>query len=306
MDAHLRDLRYFVAVAEELHFTRAAERLHISQPALSKQIRQLERDLGFQLFEREHRQVALTDAGSLLLAQTRELLDHWDETLAEATRVAREAASLLHIGFQTSVAGPLYQAAVSLFRKRHSNWSVELKLHSWADPTAGLADRSSDVAFVWLPLPGRPQLHSQVLRHEPRRVALWPDHRLADRGELRIADLLDEPFVALPAAAGPARDFWLALDNRDSHPVRIGAQVETPDEAFEAVAARQGVVLLSEGNAELYSRPGIITLPVIDLTPAELAIAWRTDDRRPITLEFVDAAQQAAAAYPSSKMGTSS
>jgi hypothetical protein len=101
--------------------------------------------------------------------------------------------------------------------------------------------------------------------------------------------------VALPAAAGPARDFWLALDDRNGHPVRIGAEVETPDEAFEAVAARQGVVLLSEGNAELYSQPGISTVPVVDLAPAELAVSWRADDRRPVVREFADAAHEAAA-----------
>jgi DNA-binding transcriptional LysR family regulator len=137
-----------------------------------------------------------------------------------------------------------------------------------------------------------------MLRTEPRYVALWRKHPLASRSEVRIGDLLDEPFVALPPAAGVLRDYWLALDQRNGHPVRIGAQVETPDETFEAVAAKQGLALLSAGNAELYSRPGIVARPVVDLTPAELAVAWRADDERAILEAFALAAHEAIVACP--------
>ena len=298
MDVHLRDLRYFVAVAEELHFTRAAELLHISQPSLSKQIRLLEGNLGFPLFRRDRRTVALTDAGEALLPRAREVLGDWDRALAEATQRARAAAATLRVGFQTSVAGALYRLAVTCFRNDHPGWSVELKLHPWSDPTAGLLDDTSDIAFLWLPVPGQERLAWQTLRTEPRHVALSRKHQLAQRAELQISDLLDEPFVALPPAAGVLRDYWLAVDERDGHPVRIGAQAETPDETFEAVAAEQGVALLSAGNAQLYARPGIITRPVIDLSPAELAVAWRADDERPIIGEFNRSAQQVVTADP--------
>jgi DNA-binding transcriptional LysR family regulator len=298
MDVHVRDLRYFVAVAEELHFTRAAEVLHISQPSLSKQIRQLERDLGFSLLRRDRRTVSLTEAGEALLPRARDLLAAWEAALAEATERARAAAALLRVGFQTSVAGALYRLAVSRFTRAHPGWTVELKLHPWSDATAGLLDDTSDVAFLWLPVPGQEQLASQTLRTEPRHVALWQKHPLAQRAELRFSQLLDEPFVALPPAAGVLRDYWLALDARDGQPVRIGAQAETPDEAFEAVAAEQGVTLLSAGNAELYARPGVVTRPVADLSPAALAVAWRADDERPIIREFVASAQEATTACP--------
>ncbi len=298
MDVHLRDLRYFLAVADELHFTRAAERLHISQPSLSKQIRLLERDLGFALFRRDKRTVALTDAGEALLDPARELLSAWDQGTAEATRRARAAAAVLRVGFQTSVAGALYRIAVTHFTKQHPGWSVELRLHPWSDPTAGLLNDTSDVAFLWLPVPGQERLASRTLRTEPRHVALWRKHPLAKRTELRLEDLLDEPFVALPPAAGVLRDYWLAIDERDGHPVRIGAQAETPDETFEAVAAKQGVTFLSAGNAELYSRPGIASLPVIDLSPAKLAIAWRADDTRTVIRRFAEAAEHAVTLCP--------
>ena len=293
MDVHLRDLRYFVAVADELHFTHAAERLHISQPSLSKQIRLLERELGYPLFHRDRRTVTLTAAGEALVGPARELLGAWDAASAEAARRARVASTVLRVGFQTSVAGALYRLTVTRFTAAHAGWRVELRLHPWSDPTAGLLDDTSDIAFLWLPVPGQDQLRCETLRVEPRYVALWRRHPLAPRPELRIEDLRDEPFVALPPAAGVLRDYWLALDQRDGHPVRIGAQVETPDETFEAVAAKQGLAFLSAGNAELYSRPGIVSRPVVDLSPAELAVAWRADDQRAILDEFSQAARQA-------------
>src|SRR5262249_38016702 len=150
MDVHLRDLRYFLAVAEELHFTRAAERLHISQPALSKQIRALERGLGFPLLIRDHRSVSLTAAGEELLGPARDLLAAWDGALQRARRRAREAAAVLRVGFHTSVAGHLYRDAAAAFSAAHPGWHVALRLHHWSDASAGLAEGSSDVAFLWL------------------------------------------------------------------------------------------------------------------------------------------------------------
>jgi DNA-binding transcriptional LysR family regulator len=293
MDVHVRDLRYFVAVAEELHFTRAAELLQISQPSLSRQIRVLERNLGFALFQRDRRAVALSAAGEALLPRAREILGSWDDALAEATQRDRAAAAVLRVGFQTSVAGPLYQVTVARFNERHPGWTVELRLHPWSDATAGLLEGKTDVAFVWLPVPEAERLVRHTLWTEPRHVALWCTHPLAERSELTISDLLDEPFVALPPAASVLRDYWLAMAERDGHPVRIGAQAETPDETFEAVAAKQGVALLSAGNAQIYSRPGIVTRPVVDVSDAEFAVAWRAGDERAIVREFAQAAEEA-------------
>src|SRR5687767_3139346 len=102
MDVHTRDLRYFVAVAEELNFTRAAERLHITQPTLSRQIRQLERQLRVTLFERDRRTVELTEAGTALLAVSRDLLEHWREGL-DAVTVAAQPSGVLRLGLQTAL-----------------------------------------------------------------------------------------------------------------------------------------------------------------------------------------------------------
>jgi DNA-binding transcriptional LysR family regulator len=296
MDVPLRYLRYFVAVAEELHFSRAAERLYISQPALSKQIRQLERDLDCALFDRGHRSVALTAAGAALLAPARAVLAEWEQGLIEVRRAADEDARLLHVGFHTSVAGSLYKRAAELFRADHEAWHLALKLHHWSDGTAGLGDGSSDVAFLWLPVPEQDRLSWRVLRSEPRYIAMRPDHPLADEAAVEMSDLFDEPFIALPPAAGVLRDYWLAVDERQGHPVRIGAEAESPDATFEAISAGQGVVLLAQGNAELYARPDVVARLVTDLSPCQLAVAWSADDRRAVVKEFVDAAANAAGA----------
>jgi DNA-binding transcriptional LysR family regulator len=294
MDAHLRNLRYFVLVAEELHFSRAAERLHVSQPALSKQVRQLERELHFPLFHRDRRRVELTAAGEALLPAARRLLADWDASLAAAEARAIEEGKVLRVGFQTSVGGGLYQAIAARFAELRPDWRLVLSLHAWSDPTSGLLDKSADVAYLWLPAGAEDTIEVQLLRSERRFVALPAGHRLAGRKGLQMADLLEEPFVALPAEAGPLRDYWLALDARGGRPARVGAEAATPDETFEAVATGHGVVLIAEGNTTVYPRPGIVFRPVIDLEPCQLAIAWRRGDRRAAVRELVKASVEVA------------
>ncbi len=284
MDVHVRDLRYFTGVAQELNFTRAAERLHISQPALSKQIRALERQLGFPLFERRAREVALTPQGAALLPAALRLVGDW----ADAVRGARAAGApfSLTMGLQTAVGRDLQREVMADFRER--GWRITLRLVSWEDPSAGLTDGGSDAALLWLPLTG-PGLSHRTLVREPRWVAMPADHPLATGPEADFADLLDEPFVALPRSAGPLRDFWLGTAEREGREPIVGAEAASPDEVFEAVAAGLGVALLAEGNTRLYQRPDVVCRPVRGLGPSELAVVWRTGDRRPEIAELVAA-----------------
>jgi DNA-binding transcriptional LysR family regulator len=275
MDVHLRDLRYFVAVAEERHVTRAAARLYVSQPALSKQLRALERQLGFALLTRLPHGVELTAEGAALLPRAVELLERWDGDW----RAARAAGGhrQLVVGIQNAVGRDRQRD--TLARLRADGWRVSLRLVGWSDPTAGLADGSSDVAFLWLPL-ADPGLSVRVLVSEPRWVALPAGHRLADRDAIAFAELLDEPFIALDPAAGPLREFWLAPEARGGREPVVAFDASGPDEVFEAVASGLGVALISQGNATLYPRPGVVARPVTGLTPAELGMAWRTGTER--------------------------
>jgi DNA-binding transcriptional LysR family regulator len=297
MDVHLRALRYFVAVAEELHFTRAAERLNMSQPALSKQIRQLEHHVRCDLFIRQPRAIYLTEAGTVLLAHARDVLERWDVGVAAVNDAAGRARRVLVVGIQTSVGRDLQRRTMAGFADRQPDWRLSLRLCPWDDATAGLADQASDVAFLWLPVPTGADLVTKVLYREERWVALSDDHRLAEEASVPWSELLDEHFIALPRAAGNLRDFWLATDQRPpDHPPRVAAEAANADEAFELIAAGVGVALVSAGNARIYQRPGARSIAVSRLSPSELAIARRRDDRRRAVLDFVAAAVAASAA----------
>nr|WP_210585628.1 LysR family transcriptional regulator [Streptomyces sp. GESEQ-35] len=295
-DVHGRDLRYFVTVAEELHFTRAAERLYVSQPALSKQIRALERQLGVELFARDRQGVTLTEAGEALLAPARRVLAAWEEAAAAVEEARAAQRSTLTVGMSTSPGrGGLLPAIRSRFTAAHPETALRVRQVSWEDPTAGLADGSVDVAFVWLPLPGQDRYAWTVLAEEPRLVALPDTHPLAARTDLAFTDLLDEPFLALPRSAGVLRDHWLALDARTGRPPRIGAEIAGTEETYEALVAGLGICLVAEGNAPLITLGGVTTRPVRGLSPSRYALAWRREDaERPLVRGYARACREVA------------
>ncbi len=281
-DVHLRDLRYFVAVADAASFTRAAEALFVSQPALSKQVRALETRLGVRLLDRAASGLALTREGEALLPHARRMVDDWAAVRAEVRRAG--AAPTLLVGLQTAVGRDLTRRLLEATRERGA--SMQVRLISWSDASTGLADGSVDVAFVWLPV--APDVEARVLLREPRWVALAADHPLAARAQVPMAELADEPFVALPRAAGPLREFWLASEERSS-PARVAVEADTAEGAIEAVASGAGVALLAEGNARLLARPDVVCRPVPDLGPCELAVAWRRGDTRELVAAAVAA-----------------
>jgi DNA-binding transcriptional LysR family regulator len=302
MDVHGRDLRYFVAVAEDLHFTRAAERLFISQPALSKQIRMLERQLGAPLFDRGRDGVRLTPVGEALLPHARAVLSAWDRGWTEAEQAKGRQQATLVAGMSTSPGrGGLLAAIRSRFTALHPAATVLLRQVSWDDPTAGLADGTVDVAFVWLPLPDPARYQWTVVAVEPRLVAMSDSHPLASCDSVEMADLLDEPFLALPRSAGPLRDYWLATDARGGRPPRIGVEIASTEEAYEALADGRGVCLLAAGNAPLITLGGVTTRPVNGLSPSQLALAWHHDDTRPLVLDYARASRQAILRHLSAK-----
>ena len=282
MDVHVRDLRYFVAVARELHFTRAAEILYVSQPALSKQIRALERQLRVTLFERDHGSVRLTRAGAALLPHAERILDGWERATSS---LAKASDCTLVIGMHTSPGRGLLPQVRALMVESCPEAELELRHVPWSDQSAGLADGATDAAFVWLPVEQPPYRWVTIAR-EPRLVALPNNHPLATREQVSISELLDEPFLALPTSAGPMRDFWLALEERKGHPARIAAEITNTDETYEAVASGIGICLLAAGNAPIFARGGLTMLPVPDLSPAELVLAWHERRCPPLLATF--------------------
>ncbi|WP_416520921.1 LysR family transcriptional regulator [Streptomyces achromogenes] len=288
MDVDLRLLRCFVAVAEEGTLTRAAERLFVSQPALTKQIRQLETRLGVRLFTRSRTGMALTEPGRTLAERAPALLAGWDQALRETRSAARRAARSLRVGFLASAANEATPRIITEFTRRRPGWRVEMRQATWSDPSAGLADGEVDAALLRLPLTGQDALRTAVLFTEPRWVALPEGHPLAARDTIPFRDLWDEPFVAAPPETGRWRDHWLAADEREGHPVRIGAVTDQPDDWLSAIANGYGIALAPASAARFYARPGITYRPVTGVSPSRVAVAWAAaHDADPVVQDFV-------------------
>jgi DNA-binding transcriptional LysR family regulator len=290
MDVSTRLLRYFAAVAQEGNLTRAAERLFVSQPALTKQIRQLESQLGVRLFTRSRAGMTLTPAGQALAGRVPAALTGLDEALREAKAAASRAARVLRVGFLAGAANEATQEIIAAFAGRRPGWRVEMRTSSWLDPSAGLASGDADVALLRLPFPGQESWRTEVLFTEPRWVALPAAHPLAGRERIRFRELWDEPFVAAPAETGGWRDWWLAAGEREGHPVRIGAVTETgqPDDWLAAIANGHGVALAPESAVRYYARPGITYRPVTGVSPSQAGVAWPPHaDPSPVIADFV-------------------
>ena len=210
LDLDLRKLRYFVAVAEELHFGRAAERLYLAQPVLSRQIQKLEQELGVTLFERTSRNVALTSAGRQLVDEARPLLAAGDAA-RRRVRQAAEARPTLTVGFFTG--DTTVTRSIRLFRDRRPDVTTQVRRIYWSDQAQVLLDGAADVAFVHLPIDER-GLELVPLYAEERVALLAADHPLARKKSLSITQLADDPVVLHRGAS----DAWEAFHNQNPRP----------------------------------------------------------------------------------------
>jgi DNA-binding transcriptional LysR family regulator len=286
----LRLVEYFVAVAEELHFGRAAARLHIAQPSLSQQIRRLEEQLGVTLLERTSRRVELTPAGEALLREGRTTVNHARRAVQAVRAAAHERIT---VGFYGSAASELLPQALSAFAERHPGIEVtvrELLMGSVAE----ILDGRVDVAFTRL-LPEQTEVEVEVIAHEPRVAALPAAHPLATRGSLKFADLRHESFIVNPAVRGdgpPPR--WLAEQHRHGLPGRVAAQAASVQEILTLVAAGRGVCLVPSPVAHHHPRGDVAYVPVSDAAPAVLSLAWRRDGLGRAAQSFVETAREVA------------
>ncbi|MCO5967612.1 LysR family transcriptional regulator [Actinoallomurus soli] len=293
VDVSLQALRCFLAVAEDLHFTQAAERLGMTQPAVSKTIRRLEGVLGAPLFIRSRQYVELTDTGLSLLPVATRMLADFDDWARDLRAVRAEATRVLSVGYHSSVEPALTNAIEAGFRRLRPGWSVRMRIVDWADPARGVLEGTLRTALLRLPVPGQERLDLEVLRRDARYVALPDGHRLLDRDGVRLADLKDEEFVALPTASGPLRAFWLAAD-RFGRPPRIAAEVDNSEDFFQNIQSGRGVGMLTESSTRVYRRPGVHYRLVEDAEPSELAVVWERDGTDPIVRDFVRACLEAA------------
>jgi DNA-binding transcriptional LysR family regulator len=280
MDLDLRKVRYFVAVAKRLHFGRAADELHIAQPALSRQIRALEQDLSASLFTRDSHGVTLTDAGQ-------QLLDDAGPLLASAQAVRRRVSAAgrggqrLVVGFRAGI--PVIPAARE-FGVRHPDVVVDVQRMEWDDQVPMLLDGRVDVGYIRLPI-AETGLRLTPLYTEPLMVALPADHRLARKEEVTEADLAGEPLIWHAGAS--------TQPTRRPHP-DSGLRVRGVEEKLEHVAAGRGISFVGRSETVFYSRPDISYVPVSDLAPDQIFVAMAASRTSPMADDFFAAAQATA------------
>lgn len=282
----LRLLEYFVAVARERHVGRAAARLHMTQPPLSRAIRQLEDELGATLFDRTPKGVALTPAGTLLYEEARAVLKQVDRLHARMSS-ALDAARLT-VGTLADTAEQVGGRVVESFRRRHPHVDVTIHEADLGDPTAGLRSGAVDVAFTRLPFDDT-GLGTHVLRSDPVGVVTRADDPLARRESVRLADLVDRRWVRLPEDVDPVWSaYWTGGPPAEGLPVS-----RTIQECLQS-ALWNGTSALAPLNQALPA--GLVVVAVTDRPPSRLVVAWRKSGSNAMVRSFV---RIAAAAHRS-------
>ena len=274
----LRHLRYFVAVAEELHFGRAARRLGIAQPPLSQQIRQLELRLGVSLFIRTSRQVALTPAGEALLRGARRVLAEMGLATAAARRAATGETDALRVGYTDSAALSVLPSAIRRFRETLPSVHLDLVEGSTAAQIDAVTRDLVDLAVVRGPV-AQPALRTEVVLRESFLVALPESHPLGGFAEIELRALAGEPMVLFPRHLAPEfHDTIIALCRAASFTPLIGYEGAEYQTILSLVAARLGVSLVPRSVGNLQRR-GEVYRPIPDAPPrAEIAAVYRDEN----------------------------
>jgi DNA-binding transcriptional LysR family regulator len=274
----LRLLRYFVAIAEERHFGRAAARLHMTQPPLSRAIRQLETDLGAVLLHRSPTGVTLTAAGTLLYDEARTLLEQAGQARA---RVAAAGSATITIGTLADSADEAGTRLAAAFRQRNPGVHVRIREADFTDPTAGLRAGLADVALTRTPF-DRTGITTQVLRSDPVGVILRADDPLAGRDSLHRRDLADRQWCQLPEGTDPAwRAYWNGTTPGGKP--HDGPVVRTVSECLQAVLWN-GTIGLAPLTHALPA--GLTSVPLAAMRPSRLVVAWNSASTGPLIRSF--------------------
>jgi len=282
----LRHLRYFVAVAEELHFGRASARVHVAQPAVSRQIRALEEEIGLSLFERDRRRVVLTAAGAAFLEEARSLLQNVERAVITAHRAARGELGSLRIGYVPAVVHTGLPEIVRAFRKRFSRVDVRLQEMNPAMQVEALLAERIDVGFGRGPI-NEPTLASKTVFKEPLTAVLPSGHRLGGHKSLGLAMLAKEPFVFQARLRGPgAHDHILAICRKAGFSPQI-VQEGSYTDLLSLVASGAGVAIVPT-SLRAIRRAGLLFRPLREKPMTQIDMVWREDAASPVLREFLE------------------
>lgn len=286
MEPSLRHLRYFVAVAEELNFTRAAERLHIAQPSLSTRIQELERQVGCQLLRRTTREVQLTDAGEVLLAKARPAIAFAERAIEDARDAEHGRRPSLRLGHLVTSALELTTPILETFRAEAPDVELDVVHYSFDDPSCGLSSGTADVALTRLPVE-LPVAESRVLFGEPLVFGLHERDPLCAQKSVTYADLEGRPLVWVRSPDRAWTRFW-----RDPLRARAAELIECDsiEALLEAVADGRGISVTGASMARFYPRPGVRFVPISDAPRSQVAVVWRGDVDNELVSRFADVA----------------
>lgn len=275
-------MRYFVAVAEELHFGRAAARLHMSQPPLSRAIKRLEVEAGAVLFVRSPGGVTLTYVGTVLLDEARALLEHADRVGARVSAAA--GAALITVGILGDGTDPGVSRLAAAYRRSHPGVDIRIRDADLTDPTCGLRAGLVDVALTRAPFDGT-ALTTRVLRTDQVGVVLRADDRLARRDRLRLADLSDRRWFRFPPGTDSVwQSYWHGGRPRE------GPVVRAVQECVQAVLWN-GTVGLAPLGHDLPAELAVV--PLTDMAPSRVVAVWNAGDTNPLIRSFVEIATAA-------------
>ncbi|MFZ3474972.1 LysR family transcriptional regulator [Streptomyces sp. 4.24] len=278
----LRTLRYFVAVAEELHFGRAATRLHMSQPPLSRAIKQVEAEVGALLFTRSSAGVTLTAVGTVLLDEARALLAHADRVRERVSAAAGVAT--LTVGILGDGTDPGLSRLADAYRRSHPGVDIRIRDTDLTDPTCGLRAGTVDVAVTRAPF-DETALTVRTLRTDPVGVVLRADDPLARRDGLRLAELGDRRWFQFPRGTDPVwQSYWNGGRPRE------GPVVRAVQECLQAVLWN-GTVGLAPLGHELPAE--FVVVPLDDMAPSRVVAVWNEGDANPLVRSFVGIATAA-------------
>jgi DNA-binding transcriptional LysR family regulator len=275
----LRHLRYFVAVAEGLSFTRAAQKLRLAQPSLTRQVRNLEDEIGVRLLDRTRNRVTLTEEGRAFLFDAQKLLAMCAESVAAIQRMHRGESSQLNIGYVANIHYGLLPATLGAFRKLSPRVALNLFDLTSAEQFQALDVHKIDLGFVGLrPAASRHDLLSECVAHDPMLIALPARHPLAKKSRVRLADLAAQFFIGMSAKTHPgAREWLLETCRAAGFAGKILQEADVEPTAIRFVADGLGVAFMPEQVTGL-PHDGVVFRPLSPALRRESAIAWRADN----------------------------
>ena len=270
INADIRQLRAFAAVATELNFGRAAERLRLSQPALSQTIKQLEATLELRLFDRDTRHVGLTAAGVLLLQDVIELLDRYEALISRSRDIAKGRRGTLKVGYLIGAAVDLVPSIIRAFGEQFPDVTLLLKEYDFSSPEAGIRGEV-DVSILRPPIEST-AVELTTLLEEPCVACVPESHLLGRASNVSVYDLLNEPIIAAPGQ-GIWRDYWLACSYRGGKAPNVVYEAFTFEAELQAVASGRGISITASAASRFYSRPGLAFPRIKDMPACHVSVA---------------------------------